>query len=494
MMAPPPKKETKRRKESGRIISIPAPVYAVLFLALGYYLGSQRQLSHLISHDDTPDLLSSSLDGFVPKKVGPSPSGNQVSNANKNATKNDHQYSSTFRLHPSIEISEDPELFKKLVYPGVRKFAEAGEVEGCPLAPVQPYIDILKNIEEDPLYYEDGHGKNNQTCPVVYLFYFEGGSKIADTFFDFYSNIKTKRCLNFIVSSRWIDQPGTKEMAASNGYTIVGKHFPKQDKTISSTLYEIQKQYGDDVLVSVNDLDHLLVWFDDSGKTHRYSSYTDMVRLYAYELLSTPGCSNQNVMEKYVVPCTCLMEENIKYISTAENGVIWSEYGTTNRFHPTGNFYLDRRMTRRDDGDSNYVYSIGTVFANLRKYEGDIITHHKICYKSKKVFSRAKMSGVIHARSDNMIQTLTKYQHFLFHSMQKNGFRSDQATVADAMGCSVVDTHDILKNERTCRKVKEFANILSIGHQKLACLNAGYSEEHCMNDFSCCLTYEKNPE
>ena len=177
------------------------------------------------------------------------------------------------------------------------------------------------------------------------------------------------------------------------------------------------------------------------------------------------------------------------------------------------------------------------------------------------------MSGVIHARSDNMIQTLTKYQHFLFHSMQKNGFRSDQATVAgtclapsavacfkklrlflesrmdsihtvmeqvishqffplpfplfrfqstqticattppydtrqhhnrmankDAMGCSVVNTHDILKNERTCRKVKEFANILSIGHQKLACLNAGYSEEHCMNDFSCCLTYEKNPE
>jgi hypothetical protein len=59
----------------------------------------------------------------------------------------------------------------------------------------------------------------------------------------------------------------------------------------------------------------------------------------------------------------------------------------------------------------------------------------------------------------------------------------------DAMGCSVVDTHGILKNEKTCRKVKEFANILSIGHQKLACLNAGYSEEHCMSDFSCCLTY-----
>ena len=59
----------------------------------------------------------------------------------------------------------------------------------------------------------------------------------------------------------------------------------------------------------------------------------------------------------------------------------------------------------------------------------------------------------------------------------------------DAMGCSVAGTHDVLSTEKTCRTVKEFANILSIGHHKLACLNAGYSEEHCMSDFSCCLTY-----
>ncbi len=70
----------------------------------------------------------------------------------------------------------------------------------------------------------------------------------------------------------------------------------------------------------------------------------------------------------------------------------------------------------------------------------------------------------------------------------------NRLTNKDAMGCSVVGTHDILKNERTCRKVKEFANILSIGHQKLACLDAGFSEERCMNDFSCCLTYEKRHE
>lgn len=62
-------------------------------------------------------------------------------------------------------------------------------------------------------------------------------------------------------------------------------------------------------------------------------------------------------------------------------------------------------------------------------------------------------------------------------------------TNTDAMGCAVVDTYNIIANEKSCRTVKEFANILAIGHQKLACLNVGYSEEQCMADLSCCLTY-----
>ena len=371
-MKPSGKSRTKRRKEPGRALAIPTPVYAVFCLVLGYYLGSQREVMKAIDNDPAP--IVSSLNGFLESKVVPSAFVNPVSNGNTNTTQKAKDNSGIFRLHPSIELSEDPKLYKELVYPPVRKLVESGEVKGCDPGPVKPYLDILRNIDKDPLYYEDGNPENNQTCPVVYLFYFEGGSKIADTFFDFYSNIKTKRCLNFIVSSRWINQPGTKEMAEKNGYKIVGKHALKQDKTISSTLYEIQKQYGDDVLVSVNDLDHLLIWFDDSGQAHRYSSYTDMVRLYAHELLSTKGCSNQNVKEKYVIPCTCLMENNEKYVSRQEDGVIWSEYGDTNRFHPTGNFYLNRSLAIRGDGDSDYVYSIGTVFANLRKYEVSMLS------------------------------------------------------------------------------------------------------------------------
>lgn len=357
-------KATQRGPDQRRTFPTSLPFYAVIFVAIGYYLGSQHELTKLIV-DDEPPSFSSSLASFASPQAmsNKNEAVGRSGNRNSNAT--------LFQLHPFIEFSEDPELYRKLVYPPVRKLVEKGEVEGCKPDHVKPYLDILRNIDKDPLFYEDDPKITNQTCPVVFLFYFEGGSKIADTFFDFYSNIKTKRCLNFIVSSRWIDVPGTREMAEGKGYKIVGKHYPKQDKTISMSLYEIQKQYGDDVLVSVNDLDHLLVWFDESGEVHRYSSYTDMVRLYAYELLSTKGCSNQNVMERYVVPCTCLMEKNEKYISNVKekDGVIWSEYGTTNRFHPTGNFYLNRSLAQPGDGDGDYVYSIGTVFANLRKYE-----------------------------------------------------------------------------------------------------------------------------
>ncbi|VEU40957.1 unnamed protein product [Pseudo-nitzschia multistriata] len=462
-------------------------LFAGIFTSIGYYLGIQHallfygnQLSSVASVD--PSLPPLEL-------LSGSKSRHNITKSQNLAPIDSN--SAVFRLHEHVHLSEDPDLYRKLVHPPVRKLLEEGEVKGCPKDPVKPYLDILKNIDKNPSFYEDSSIKNNKSdCPVVFLFYFEGGSKVARTFFEFYSNIETKRCLNFIVSSRWKDHEETKEIVKSHGYTIVGAHYPRQDKTISMSLDKIKKQYGDDVLVSVNDLDHLLVWFDEKSKPHRYSSYTDMVRLYAYELLSTEGCSDQNVHEKYVAPCTCLMEDNKKYVSTIEkNGVVWSEYGFTNRFHPTANFFLDRtNESKEEKKNSQYAYSIGTVFANLRRYERDIITHHKIGYKSKKQFSRAKMAGVIHARSDNMIQSLAKYQHFL-QAASLNHFRDNEITIGDAMGCAVVDTRGILRNERTCRKVKEFANILAIGHQKLACLNAGYSDEHCISDMTCCLTY-----
>ncbi len=354
---------TNRQKGPGTAFGIPTPVFALLCLATGFFLGSQLQVLKQLQDDYTP--LSASLDSFVSSKHPPS----NTTAETKSQSDNRNDKSGAFRLHPTITIAENPELYKELVHSKAKELVEHGKVDGCDQTLVEPYLEILRNIEKEPLFYEDGHIANNEACPLIFMFYFEGGSFIADTFFEYYSNIKTKRCINFIVAKKWMQIPETREMAESRGYKILDRHMPKQDKCISQNLYGIQKKFGDDTLVSVNDLDHLLVWFDNNGTAYRYSSYTDMVRMYVVELLTTEGCSDQQVKERYVVPCTCLMEDNQKYLSRHEDGVIWSEYGVTNRFHPTGNFYLNRTFHRPEDGRESYVYSISTVFANLRKYQ-----------------------------------------------------------------------------------------------------------------------------
>ena len=77
-------------------------------------------------------------------------------------------------------------------------------------------------------------------------------------------------------------------------------------------------------------------------------------------------------------------------------------------------------------------------------------------------------------------------------------FRSSSSieSINDALGCSIDNTQSIINNEKKCRKVKEFANILVIGHQKRSCLNTGQdsnnnyiNEQHCISDMTCCLTY-----
>lgn len=180
------------------------------------------------------------------------------------------------------------------------------------------------------------------------------------------------------------------------------------------------------MVVSVNDLDHLLVWFDLDGNPHRYSSYTDIVKLYIYELLSTKGCpDDKNVHEKYVVPCTCLMKNNQEYMSTHDDGILWSEYGVSNRFHPTANFYLNDTLKQ---AVSNRT--IGTVFSNLRNMKiGNINVQHRLGFKTKEVVTWSTMCGVIHSRTENMVQSLAKYQHYLL-AAEKNSYRNTKATIS----------------------------------------------------------------
>ena len=308
---------------------------------------------------------------------------------------------------------------------------------------------------------------------------------MVETFFKFYSNIKTTRCLQFIVSKRWTDHPETRKIVEKHGFYIVGKGRT-QSLTIIDGLKTTKEMFGNQVVVSVNDLDHLLVWFDLDGNPHRYSSYTDIVKLYIYELLSTKGCpDDKNVHEKYVVPCTCLMKNNQEYMSTHDDGILWSEYGVSNRFHPTANFYLNDTLKQ---AVSNRT--IGTVFSNLRNMKvsfrltiregitmslgwwicswyqnrlvmvrrrfcslhtsfldvffsqsfahrlfdtthqiGNINVHHRLGFKTKEVVTWSTMCGVIHSRTENMVQSLAKYQHYLL-AAEKNSYRNTKATIS----------------------------------------------------------------
>eukprot|EP00536_Pseudo-nitzschia_multiseries_P013513 jgi/Psemu1/35404/gm1.35404_g len=349
------------------------PISIACALGLGFFLGSQKSLISSYNAYNS-DLQSTAvlspqkqvLDDFAPpNKSVNKPVNTPVTTVGVKPIKMEEEEESVFRLHEHIRLTEDPLLYKSIVYPRVKELLARGAKEGCAAEELQPYFDILKNIEENPLYYEGDNNKlkDSETCPVVFLYYFEGGLKMANKFFKFYSNIKNRRCLQFIVSKRYLDHPETREIVQTHGYSIVGGAAVQQGKTILNGLNETKKTFGDQVVVSVNDLDHLLVWFDLNNKPHRYSSYTDIVRLYVYELLITTGCPDEkNVRERFVVPCTCLMENNAKYISTVEEGIVWSEYGVTNRFHPTANFFLNKTLK----GIATHAKSVGTVFANLR--------------------------------------------------------------------------------------------------------------------------------
>jgi hypothetical protein len=518
-------------------------IFGFCLLGIGYYLGCQHSLiiasttqttsTSTTQTRSTQTTQSTQHSSSLPSLDSFASSSSSSSSTSK--TKSSSSSSSSFQLHEHITLIEDRQKFQKLIVPKVNKLLTEENIQKlkikCPREvrdnELQPYIDILINIQQNSSYYESVQNNSNTTnstdCPVLFLYYYEGGTQMTKTWLDYYSNIKTKQCINFIVNKRTTleNQNTTRLLKEQYGYNIIGsKSYVKQDKTISMSLGEIKKQYSDNVVVSVNDLDHLLVWFDNDGsndgegrsKPYRYSTYTDIVLTYIYELLSTPGCPNEkNVHEKYVVPCTCLMHNNDVYESTVidhQTGIatpdrmIWSEYGITNRFHPTANFYLNRSQENNvvnSNGTSqfqnNYAYTIGTVYSNLKNYNYDMITHHKIGYKTHKIYARARHVGIIHARSTNMIQSLVKYHHFL-SNQHTNMFRSSSSmeSINDALGCSIENTQAIINNEKKCRKVKEFANILVIGHQKRSCLNAGQSsnyinEQHCISDMTCCLTY-----
>lgn len=404
-----------------------------------------------------------------------------------------------FTLHERIKVKEDQSLFDSEFRPKIDALLKEYEdgtsiLKGCNDNEIEPYLNILRNLQSDPKHYErNADEKYDWKCPLVLLFYYESGTKsLFDRWVQYYSRIAQRRCVKIIAPKRYRNVTDIHTLTGL-GYELIGPGWPiKQDKVININLDAIRKDgdnYGEDTLVSINDLDHLMIFFGSDGTPYRYSSYSDMVALYVYELLSVPklgnrlSCGGQMMAERYNIPCTCVLEDNSRYISLDENSLIYSEYGKTNKFHATANFFL---RNGKPLGTNQDEWLTGTVYANLRGFQQDAITHHKIAYKTKSNDRReASHVGVLHFRSDSYLTTTTKYMHFL----QSNGlFSNDKAAVEDVMVCATANTEQLFRENKRCRAVKEIANIISQVHQKQLCLDAGYSEDHCANELTCCLT------
>jgi hypothetical protein len=77
------------------------------------------------------------------------------------------------------------------------------------------------------------------------------------------------------------------------GYTFLKSTQEEQHPVINEALDLLRASYGPDTLVSVNDIDHLLVWRADDGRIYRYTSYREIAMLYLHAFLSTDGCRNK---------------------------------------------------------------------------------------------------------------------------------------------------------------------------------------------------------
>ena len=89
--------------------------------------------------------------------------------------------------------------------------------------------------------------------------------------------------------------------------------YSDQNKVINDALSLIRDSCGPYCLVSVNDMDHYLVWQNSgsgptelesaSKKFYRYSSYPDAAMLYMYSFLSAPGCGNKVCYYEVCILC-----------------------------------------------------------------------------------------------------------------------------------------------------------------------------------------------
>ena len=143
-------------------------------------------------------------------------------------------------------------------------------------------------------------------CPLTLLFYYEEtDTKQFSDFLQFYDRCDS-RCIKFAVPWDFVDSEKIESYEKNYGFQFLqsSARYSDQDKVINDALSMIRGSCGPYCLVSVNDMDHYLVWQHSGGdgptgsesalkKFYKYSSYSDAAMLYMYSFLSAPGCGNK---------------------------------------------------------------------------------------------------------------------------------------------------------------------------------------------------------
>mmetsp|Transcript_15927 Transcript_15927/g.45808 ORF Transcript_15927/g.45808 Transcript_15927/m.45808 type:complete len:759 (-) Transcript_15927:130-2406(-) len=397
-----------------------------------------------------------------------------------------------------LDITENNSLFKEEFYPLLEnylnnvEFANSSSTsERCePESAEATYIKTMRSVMlqlNETKDYDNFHWGALHPCPLTLLFYYEQtDAEKFNNFLRFYHRFDN-RCIKFAVPWDFVDSDEIALYEQNTGFQFIrsSARYSNQNKVINDALGVIRNSYGPYCLVSVNDMDHYLLWQHRGGATglqpaskkfYKYSSYSNAAMLYMYSFLSAPECGNKNVHETMVAPCTCLLENNTVYRKIDEP--FFSEYGETNMFHPSMNFWVQ----------PEFVDNVGTVFSNLDS-PLDAVAHHTMGeHMPSFKLANPITPSVLHLRRlGGILPSIEKYAEFL-DGTRRNQWSSNDGTIAEALACVKNYPRWIIENKRICGKVKEISNILAILIQRNRCLDAGIDRFVCDNESPCCTT------
>ena len=194
-------------------------------------------------------------------------------------------------------------------------------------------------------------------------------------------------------------------------------------------------------------------------------------------LSSSAATKTKNVREAMVAPCTCLLENNTAYRQIREP--FFSEYGKTNMFHPSMNFWVHPK----------FVDSVGTVFSNLDSPLNAVAHHTMGEHLPLFELTNPITPSVLHLRKmGGILPSLGRYAEFL-DGDKRNYWSSNDGTIAEARACVRRHPKWVIQNKRVCGKVKEISNILASLRQRNRCLDAGVDRFICDVELPCCVTF-----